>query len=855
MSAAFSYQGRLNDQGSLANGTYDLRLSLFGSPRGGSAAAGPLTNSAVAVTGGVFTVVLDFGAGVFDGTSYWLEVAARTNGGGGFTTLSPRQPLLAAPYAAYAPNAGAAVTAGTANSVPAASISGIIGLAQLPGGVLTNNAAGVNLSGAFSGDGGGMTNLNANSITGDFSGATFRMPIVGWQPTNGTTELVGNSSYQALYGGGFAEASSNTFWLTNIQCVIGGVSGATQAVMKVFQRADFSSSAFNFWTLQTAPAPGGMVTTALYTNTVALPAWSTTPVNFPIPPATALIASTGVVVVVFLAAQTNTHAIQFANWSMDSGNTNLPRQRMPYILNTNGAVYPGDTLYDYGSAGLVLSGYVVQPVTNLSTYIASLAAQASAVGITNAALLPYNGSSSGLTSGNVQGAIDEVASNTAAWINSQAPRIVLPDEFAAVVGDKLQLFVRGMIEAQNPYWAPYEIVCSKGAQYPRYFEYTPQAGDPASQTLTVNLLNLQGIGSATAQTTLRVVSANRAPSSNVCVLSIGDSLTVGGNWPAEFYRRLTQSGGSPAGLGFGNIAFIGDHPMGSYAGQSFMGYGGWAWSTYISTATNSAVWVAAAGHDKTSADAGSTWGDSTGQLWTLMSVNATSIKLGNYGGAGGRALPAQSGTLTNVAGTGAAHTNAITFTAASPTVQSPLSDGTNFSFRSFCAAAGYPYVSVCYVLLGWNDLLGGAGNAAYATNNAAITTAAQTFISQLNADYPGALIRVVGLEVPSPSGGLGANYGAIGGYASYYKLLRSVNGLNLAYQQLCANAANSAFCRFINLSCQFDSEYNMPSVLTPVNSRNSTTEARGSNGVHPETAGYNQIADAVWRDFVRTFCQ
>jgi len=40
-----------------------------------------------------------------------------------------------------------------------------------------------------------------------------------------------------------------------------------------------------------------------------------------------------------------------------------------------------------------------------------------------------------------------------------------------------------------------------------------------------------------------------------------------------------------------------------------------------------------------------------------------------------------------------------------------------------------------------------------------------------------------------------------------------------------------------------------------VNSRNSTTEVRGTNGIHPATSGYYQIADAVYRDFVRTFCQ
>lgn len=433
------------------------------------------------------------------------------------------------------------------------------------------------------------------------------------------------------------------------------------------------------------------------------------------------------------------------------------------------------------------------------------------------------------------------------------PRVILPDEFSAVVGDTLQLFVRGMIEAQNPYDQPYEIVCAKGAQYPRYFEYTPQPGDPPGQTLTVNVLNDQGLTIATAQTTLRVVSARQAPSSNVCVFCIGDSLTAGGNWPAEFYRRLTRSGGSPAGLGFGNVSFIGDHPMPGYTSQAYMGYGGWAWHTYETQVTNSAVWVTALGNDKTSADVGSTWGDSSGRWWTLMATNGAAIKFGNYGGAGGRSLPASGGTLTNVSG--ATHPDAIHFTAAAPTVLSPLSAGTSFSFHGFCGRAGYPYISICYVLLGGNGLGYPGANQAYATNHSAITTAAQTFISQLHADYPGALVRVVGLEVPSPNGGLGANYGASGPLANYYKLLRSVNGLNLAYQQLCDSPANSPFCKFINLSCQFDSENNLPMAPSPVNTRNPATEQRGTNGFHPATSGYHQIANAVWRDFVRTFCQ
>lgn len=46
----------------------------------------------------LFSVALDFGVN-FSGGERWLEIAARTNGAGAFTTLTPRQRITAAPYA------------------------------------------------------------------------------------------------------------------------------------------------------------------------------------------------------------------------------------------------------------------------------------------------------------------------------------------------------------------------------------------------------------------------------------------------------------------------------------------------------------------------------------------------------------------------------------------------------------------------------------------------------------------------------------------------------------------------------------------------------------------------------------
>jgi Chaperone of endosialidase len=145
---AFTYHGRLNDGSSPANGTYDLTFTLFGTSSGGSVLAGPLTNSPTGVTNGLFTVVLNFG-NQFPGADRWLEIAVRTNGPGspGFTTLAPRQPLTATPYA---------ITAGNLTGVvPASGLSGAYSAA-----VTFNNPAN-----AFSGSGAGLTNLNASQLT------------------------------------------------------------------------------------------------------------------------------------------------------------------------------------------------------------------------------------------------------------------------------------------------------------------------------------------------------------------------------------------------------------------------------------------------------------------------------------------------------------------------------------------------------------------------------------------------------------------------------------------------------------------------------------------------------------------
>jgi hypothetical protein len=112
---AFTYQGRLNVNGSPASGSYDFRFRLAVDPYGDNYFR--QTNlSGQAVSDGLFVATLDFGAGAFNGSNYWLEIAVRTNGAGPYTTLNPLQPVLPAPYAVFSGSAATATSAASATT-------------------------------------------------------------------------------------------------------------------------------------------------------------------------------------------------------------------------------------------------------------------------------------------------------------------------------------------------------------------------------------------------------------------------------------------------------------------------------------------------------------------------------------------------------------------------------------------------------------------------------------------------------------------------------------------------------------------------------------------------------------------
>ena len=352
---------------------------------------------------------------------------------------------------------------------------------------------------------------------------------------------------------------------------------------------------------------------------------------------------------------------------------------------------------------------------------------------------------------------DEAVTQSQAKVN-----VFLPEQYELVVGDNFQLFYRGVVQAVNPYNYHIRIVCDHGKAFPRYFEWEPEASDVGSYVLTLQILDNNGNLLGEDKTTL-IVKQAAAPKQDINILCIGDSLTAGGIWPSEAYRRLTATDGDPVGNGFGRIHFVGTQTktVGD-ATVGFEGGGGWVWDSYLGS-------------------------------------------------------------------------------------KSPFYDEASgtISFKKYCEANGISGIDVLCVMLTWNGQ--GIASNEYFNLEGGHFADARELIDLLHSEYPNAKVRLMGLQMPCQAGGMGANYGADGDYSDAYGMLVTAMHYNAALEDLSQLDKYRDFVKYVDIAGQFDTDYNMPTKNKPANNRTDETEVIGTNGLHPSTAGYYQIADAIYR--------
>lgn len=413
----------------------------------------------------------------------------------------------------------------------------------------------------------------------------------------------------------------------------------------------------------------------------------------------------------------------------------------------------------------------------------------------------------------------------------------LPEQYDLVVGDIFQIFWKGVLNAIDPKQYYIDTVCDIGKNFERMFSHRATADEIGTHNLNLKLYNSNNDLVDETNVTLNVVAKPATPAANKVVLYVTDSLGAGGYVPDEFNRRLTGTGGTPAGDQIGNVQFIGTN-ISVTNGTKYVGNGGWTWASYDSSmSTNAYMWITCPGHDKTAADQHSIYEDSNGVQWKLETIESGRIKLIRVSSAG--TLPAI-GWLTWVSG-GENHSN-IVYSSSEQAAGNPFWDENtnNISFSNFAAQQGVSGIDYVYVLLGWNST---------GTNETIFKNNIRTFLTNVLADYPLCKIVILGLEVPARNG-LATNYGENSGVlSSYMQSMEYVFKLNKIYTEISQEPAFASNVSFVNIAGQFDTEYNMPAANMQVNTRNATTIPSQTNGVHPAQSGYYQIADACYRSF------
>jgi hypothetical protein len=207
---AFTYQGRLVENGTPATGAYDLELKLFDAPAGGGQVFTTLLYEDVAVGNGLFTVALDFGPAAFAGSARWLEIGVRPGASTGpFTLLSARQELTPAPsaiFGATAPWSGVlGKPAGFADDVDNDSGGDITAVNTPPGnGLVGGGTAGaLTLGVAFggSGSGGAVSRVDHDHVGQTWTATANPAFVVSSSATSGNA-IHGHASADTGAGNG-----------------------------------------------------------------------------------------------------------------------------------------------------------------------------------------------------------------------------------------------------------------------------------------------------------------------------------------------------------------------------------------------------------------------------------------------------------------------------------------------------------------------------------------------------------------------------------------------------------------------------------------------------------------------------
>jgi lysophospholipase L1-like esterase len=177
------------------------------------------------------------------------------------------------------------------------------------------------------------------------------------------------------------------------------------------------------------------------------------------------------------------------------------------------------------------------------------------------------------------------------------------------------------------------------------------------------------------------------------------------------------------------------------------------------------------------------------------------------------------------------------------TTGSPFFIGGKIDFAAYMTANSYAGVDRVVINLGINDVFS-------ATNDNGAKIAADTCIANI-----GKLITsihrynancIIGVAITTPPSSSQNSFGS--NYASGQTYYRYKRNITILYSKMLSKFSGLTASKIwlIPYNVSIDTVNNMLVETVAVNSRNAATVVRQSNGVHPATSGYLQIADVAY---------
>lgn len=620
-------------------------------------------------------------------------------------------------------------------------------------------------------------------------------PYVMWAHTLGDSEMAGNSNYSSTIAG-FYEQATELLLFNAAQFKIWAIDQTTNIEWKIWIRD--SSSTFNMST--TTPNQSGTILAGQFPSSESI---YTLQIDNAVK-----VNKDQFIFVMFLA--TNGAVLYYKKW-LYNANITPARHGFPFVATNTGW---NNT---FSKSGPTLGFGQTAPKFLLESLELRTSSLGTALGTS------YDNATSGLLAINVQSAIDEIASTDA------PPELIIPPLIYAVEGMECNVYIDNLHVGDSSDFYHDVVTSNLGTQQNERWTWIP-AGAVSNQSMTIQANNKRtGVLMQSASTQLRAAAASSGSGLNKKVMVIGDSLIS--------TSTIVQTLVALTGPDVMDITLIG---MRGAAPNWHEGRGGWTINNYT-TAGPTYYEFTVSGVSVEPVINSTEYGHNSA-VYRVQEVYLTGGAGTIIGSVVSGGAPLASGTLTKSnEGIGDA---TIAFSASTAVAGNPFWISGALNFAQYLSDNSLATPDWVLIQLGTNDVAG-------ITSDASALSTATTAFNQLDgliSSIKSADVSTrVGLMIPPPPSSdqdsFGANYGAgINRHRFKRNILIWARELIAKYT---GQEANRIY--IVPSNTALDTVHNMSyASATPVNSRNSSTVQRQSNGVHPAISGYQQIADAVW---------